>query len=133
MNEMCGFPKNYLFELKNEQSIKTQKKVLQFFDLIIYRFLFLKDYGHKISVHQFQNPFLPRPRPLPMPLPPPWFQLPIVVFFCRMLGFLFSHFTFMNLHIRVSSTSIIAPSLSKSPIQPGALNMVTNLRSAKNS
>ena len=48
-------------------------------------------------------------------------------------NFLLSHLTFMNLHIKVSSTSIMAPSLSKSPIYPGALNMVTSLLFAKNS
>ena len=94
---------------------------------MINTYTFIRDTFSLLFGNQYPvNP--PRPRPL---IPPP-FAI-IVVFFYIPFGFLCSHFTFSNLHISVSSTSIIAPSLSKSPMYPGALKIVTNLLLAKNS
>lgn len=64
------------------------------------------------------------PRPAPHPAPKPFLFIPY--------GFAYG-LTLINLHIKVSSTSIMAPSLSKSPMYPGALNIVTRRRLAKNS
>ena len=90
-----------------------------------------------VVVYQNMPPPLSPPRFIPRPaapLPAPQFCAAFLFHFpAPLFNYPLSHFTFMNLHINVSSTSIIAPSLSNSDIYPGALNIVTSRLLAKNS
>jgi len=89
-------------------------------------------FGYYQNTPPFNPPlFIPRPA---APRPAPQFCTVYLFHLAPPLfNYYLSHFTFMNLHIRVSSTSIIAPSLSNSDMYPGALNMVTKRLFAKNS
>jgi len=103
-----------------------------FFDSLIKHLSLFFYYYQNIPNPPFSPPrFIPRPA---APRPAPQFATVYLFHLAPPLfNYYLSHFTFMNLHIKVSSTSIIAPSLSNSDMYPGALNIVTSRLFAKNS